>query len=250
MHTRGANPVDGERVLVIIPAYNEEEVLASTLAELRLAQPHLTQLVVDDGSVDATATVARHSGAEVVILPFNLGIGGALRTGFMYAIRNGYTSAIQFDADGQHDPTEIPVLLQSIGSGSDLVIGSRFAEGGGHYEVGRVRRAAMSSLRWMIRRISRQEFSDTSSGFRAFSERALRMFSKDYPVEYMESVESLLMAVNAGLVVCEVPVRMRERAGGVPSNRHFRLVFNYVRLLVVLVLAAVRRPRHSDHQGG
>jgi glycosyltransferase involved in cell wall biosynthesis len=234
---------DGPRTLVIIPAYNEEAALAGVLAELAEQVPDIDVLVVDDGSTDRTAEVARAAGVAVARLPFNLGIGGALRTGFRYAVRRGYERAVQFDADGQHDAAEIPRLLAALDGGADLVIGSRFADGGSPYEVGRVRRLAMRLLHLGVRALSGRRFSDTSSGFRAFSRRMLEHFAAHYPVDYMDSVEALLIACAAGMRVEEVPVRMRVRAAGAPSNRSFKLVYHYLRLLVVMASSAGRRSR-------
>ena len=228
------------RTLVVMPAFNESEALPATVAGLRAAEPGLDVLVVDDGSSDATAEVARSLGVQVLSLPFNLGIGGALRCGFRFAVREGYERAVQFDADGQHDAMEIKTLLAPLDDGADLVIGCRFG-GSGDYEVGRSRRAAMGLLRLLARWLTGQRFNDTSSGFRSFSRRMLERFAVDYPVEYMESVESLVQAVREGYDVREVPTAMHARTGGVASTQRFRLAYHYLRLLVVL--GSSRRPR-------
>lgn len=232
------------QMLVIIPAYNEEESLPRVLEELTTTVPDADVLVISDGSLDHTAEVGRHHGVAVVELPFNLGIGGALRTGFKYAVRYGYARAVQFDADGQHDPTEIHALERGLDSGADLVIGSRFADGSERdedYLVGRWRRAAMTVLARFVRTLIHRDLTDTSSGFRGFSRRALEYFAKTYPVEYLDSVEALVMADAAGLVIDEVPVRMRQRMSGQPSARNFQLAYYYLRLLVVMVLRIGRR---------
>ena len=230
------------RTLVILPALNEEAALRDVLRELDLYCPTLDVLVVDDGSTDMTAAVARSEGVAVARLPFNLGVGGALQTGFRYATAHGYGRAIQFDADGQHDPTQIPVLLSALDHGADLVIGSRFAEGGCDYGVGRVRGGAMGVLRLAVKLLSGRAFSDTSSGFRAFSAPLLEYYSSSYPTDYMESPEALLLACQRGFRVVEVPVRMRPRAAGSPSNRHVRLAYHYLRALVSMLSQARRRP--------
>ncbi len=231
---------DRSPTLVIIPAFNEEAALPAVIADLgRL--PGLDLLVVDDGSADRTAEVARAAGATVVSLPYNLGIGGALRTGFLYAVRNGYQRAVQFDGDGQHDPGEIAALLRALDDGADMAIGSRFAGTASSYEVGRVRARAMGLLRFTIRTLSGQQFTDTSSGFRAFTRPVLEYFARIYPMEYMESVEALLLACTEGFRVTEIPVHMRDRETGLPSNRRWRLVYHYLRLMVVLLASAPRR---------
>lgn len=246
MSGRAGTPRDDteRRLLVVIPAYNEEGSLGPVLTELTTTVPEADVVVVSDGSRDRTATVARGCGVAVVELPFNLGIGGALRTGFKYAVRHGYVQAVQFDADGQHDPAAIRALEDGLDGGADLVIGSRFAEGGTvTYRVGRVRRTAMAILARFVRMLTHRALTDTSSGFRGFSRRALEYFAETYPIEYLDSVEALVMADAAGFVIDEVPVRIRERVSGQPSARNFRLVYYYLRLLVVMIVRIGRRDR-------
>lgn len=240
------HPVSGadRSVLVIIPAFNEHEALPGTLAELAATVPSYDVVVIDDGSSDDTAEVAERLGATCLRLPFNLGIGGALRTGFRYAVDNGYSRAIQFDADGQHDASQISAILSPLDDGADMVIGSRFA-GVGDYRVGRSRGLAMGFLRWSIQRLAGRKFTDTSSGFRSFDRGVLEMFAVDYPIEYMDSVEALVLACRAGFDVREVPVTMRERMGGQASNRRFRLLYHYLRVLVSLA----NTPRTSRSTG-
>lgn len=228
--------------LVIIPAYNEAEALPAVLAELAEQVPGLDVAVIDDGSTDATAQCARAAGAVVLRLPFNLGIGGALRLGFRYAVAQGYGRAVQFDADGQHDATQIALLFGQLDQGVGMAVGSRFAD---HtdYVVGRTRQGAMGMLRLGVRLLSGQRFSDTSSGFRAFDRPVLEFFAGTYPLDYMDSVEALILACRAGFTVAEVPTRMRTRAAGTPSNRSVRLLYHYVRLLVVMASSASLRSR-------
>lgn len=241
VHTETMNT----RTLVIIPAFNEEASLPAVLSSLRAGVPQYDILVIDDGSADNTAAVARRGGAMVARLPFNLGVGGALRTGFRFATRHGYERAVQFDADGQHDVAAINDLLGGLDSGADVVVGSRFIEGGQGYRTGAVRGGAMSVLRFTLRLLAGQRFTDTSSGFRAYSRRVIEYFADAYPLEYLsDTVESLLLACYAGFNVVETPVTMRERSGGVPSNRNARLVYHYIRLLLVLIaMASVRQRR-------
>lgn len=230
-----------DRPLVIIPAFNEEAALPGVLADLRAVDPPLDIVVVDDGSTDGTAEVARAAATTVLQLPFNMGIGGALRTGFRYAVRRGYAQAVQFDGDGQHDPAEIAPLLEALDAGADMVVGSRFADRSQTYEVGLMRARAMGVLRLMVRQLSGQTFTDTSSGFRAFSRPVLELFARNYPYEYMESVEALVLAVSSGFTVSEVPVRMHQRQQGAPSNRRLKLLYHYLRLLLTLTVSAKRR---------
>ncbi len=229
--------------LVVMPAYNEEDAVGDVLDELRRELSGIDVLVIDDGSDDHTAAIARSHGAVVAPMPFNSGIGGALRCGFRYAVRHGYTRAVQFDADGQHDPGEIKALLDVLDSGADMAVGSRFA-GRGSYEAGRTRGAAMALLRLGVRIATGKKFTDTSSGFRAFGPAALDLFAEHYPYEYMESVEALVMACTNGLDVVEVPVRMRARADGVPSTRRARLVYHFFRVALVMVSLTLFRRRY------
>ena len=220
--------------LAILPALNEAASLPDVLAELRRCWPQIDVLVVDDGSTDDTAAVARRSGVRVVVLPFNLGIGAALQTGFRYAVQHGYARAVQFDADGQHDPTQIGALLDALDEGADLVIGSRFAEAASDYVVSPVRGGAMRLLRTSIRILTGQRFTDASSGFRGFSTPLLAFYARNYPTEYMESAEALMIACQFAFRVVEVPVKMRVRAGGSPSNRHMKLAYHYLRVMVAI----------------
>lgn len=237
-------------LLVIIPAFNEEAALPATLEVLSHTLPAsgLTAdvVVIDDGSADRTAKVGRAAGAVVLRLPFNLGIGGALRTGFRYAVDRGYDRAVQFDADGQHDANEVARLVAALDDGTNLVIGSRFADASSTYAVSGVRRRAMRVLGMTVRLLSGRVFTDTSSGFRAFDRTALELFARTYPVDYMESVEALMMACMSGLRVSEIPVRMHSRQQGAPTTRRLRLAYHYLRLLFVMVATASRRPRPQE----
>lgn len=228
--------------IAIVPAYEEAESILETLRQLRTNVPGVEVVVVDDGSTDRTGELARAEGATVLTMPFNVGIGGALRAGFRYAHQRGASWAVQVDADGQHDSGQIARIVGPIADGADLVVGSRFA-GEGTYEAGRVRRRAMGLLTITLRALSGRSFTDTSSGFRAFSPRALEYFARHYPAEYMESVEALLMACYAGLRVVEVPVTMRARSGGTASTRRLRLVYHYLRIYAVLFSSASRSRR-------
>ncbi len=231
-------------LLVIIPALNEEATLGAVIGDLRQWSPGVHILVVDDGSTDSTAAVARAAGATVASLPFNLGIGGALQTGFRYAVRHGFDRAVQFDGDGQHDSADIPALLAGLDAGADLVIGSRFAPSDvshhddrhAGYEVGRVRGGAMRGLRLAVRILGGHSFTDASSGFRALSAPMLEFYARRYPSEFLgDSAEALLLACRAGFDVMEVPARMRPRAGGVASTGGIRLAYHYVRVMVSMI---------------
>jgi glycosyltransferase involved in cell wall biosynthesis len=232
---------DVRRPLVVIPALNEEGALPGVLEELTRALPDMDVLVVDDGSTDDTSAVARAGGATVLTLPFNLGVGGALRAGFRYACDRGYERVVQLDADGQHDPVAVRRLLQGLDHGADMVIGNRFGIGTPPYRVGAARGIAMALLRVLVRLVAGARVRDTTSGFRAFGPRALALFSRQLSVEYMgDTVEALLLAVQAGLNVEEVPAAMRERVAGEPSNRSLLLVYRYLSALLVIFVNAGR----------
>jgi glycosyltransferase involved in cell wall biosynthesis len=238
-------------LLVIIPALNEREALPRVLRSLQEYAGNPDVLVVDDGSTDGTADVARAHGATVAVLPFNLGVGAALRTGFRYATMAGYDRAIQVDADGQHDARELAKLTDRLDAGADLVIGTRFAGAtAGEYRVAGVRGLAMSVMRITVKALLGSKFSDTSSGFRGFSRPMLDYFSTNYPREYMsDTVEALVVAAYRGFRIEEVAVRMHVRSGGIPSTRSLRLVFHYLRLLSVLVVTVSLRGRRTTRIG-
>ncbi|MGH3628668.1 MAG: glycosyltransferase family 2 protein [Sciscionella sp.] len=226
--------------LVVVPAWNEQDCIRGTVSDIQAAMPDTDILVVSDGSVDATAIVARQAGALVVELPYNLGVGGAMRTGFRYAVRHGYTCVIQVDADGQHDPKEIVELLPALRD-ADIVIGARFASKGG-YAVTGPRKWAMKLLSLVLSRMAGTKLTDTTSGFRATGQRALGLFAELYPVEYLgDTVESLVIALRAGMRVRQVPVAMRPRQGGKPSHGAGKATIYLLRALFALVLALVRK---------
>ena len=232
--------------LVIIPALNEEASLPAVLADLARYAPECDVLVVDDGSTDSTANVARAGGARVVSLPFNMGVGTALRTGFRYAARAGYDRVVQTDADGQHDPAQIATLINELDRGADLVIGSRFIAADGHYVVERSRGLAMGILRIFTVLLVGRKVADSTSGFRGFSSNLVQLFATTYPREFLsDTVEALLMASYGGFRISEVPVKMRVRAGGEPSHTSVRLYYHYLRLLVVMALTMSMNGRRS-----
>lgn len=236
------------RVLVVVPAYNEQDSVGRVVAEVRRAVPYADVLVVDDASRDLTRSRAQEAGAEVATLPINLGVGGAMRTGFRYALRHGYDVVVQVDGDGQHDARDLPQLLAAL-SGADVAIGARFA-GTGDYRVRGPRAWAMRMLAFVLSRVCRTRLTDTTSGYRASGPRAVRLFAAHYPVEYLgDTVESLIMAARSGLVVTQVPVTMRPRTTGVASQSPFRATLYLLRSLMALVLGSLRRwPTHPPDE--
>ncbi len=210
------SPAATRGVLAIIPAFNEEENIALVIADLCLHEPDCDIVVVDDHSSDDTARRVLESGAGLLPLPFNLGIGGAVQTGFRYARRMGYRFAFQFDGDGQHSGEDVQQLLEPLLAGTaDVVVGSRFLKGGG-YQSTTLRRVGIRIFEGLNRLTSGRHLSDTTSGFRAYNAGAIDFLADNYPSDYPE-VESLTQLTRAGFRIAEVPVTMRERQAGVSS---------------------------------
>jgi glycosyltransferase involved in cell wall biosynthesis len=224
--------------LVVIPAFNEQSTVGEVVRTV--ASIGLDCVVVDDGSTDDTAAVARGAGALVVRLPVNLGVGAALRAGFRYAVRNGYRRAIQVDADLQHDPGSIPDLVAAADAGAHLVIGSRFAAG---YEVGKSRRLVMRALARLVSRRVGVPLDDVTSGFRAISEPLLSHFADDYPADFLgDTVEAIVIAHEFGATVAQVPVTMAQRRVGAATSGA-RAFGHLLRLLLVLSIRPIRHRR-------
>jgi glycosyltransferase involved in cell wall biosynthesis len=226
-------------VLVVIPAFNEEANVAAVVIEVQ--REGYDALVVDDGSTDRTGEVAEIAGAVVLRLPVNLGVGGALRCGFRFAVVNGYATVVQCDADGQHDPGEIPRLLETMaGCHADLVIGSRFTAGRPR-DVGLGRRLAMAQLARTASRETGANITDATSGFRAIGGRLLGSFAANYPCEYLsDTVEALARAGRGGHRVAEVAVRMRPRSSGVSSASPLSSMWYVVRVMAALRVQSYR----------
>lgn len=232
--------VNGKRVLIIIPALNESGSIADVVGEVRGELPGVDVLVVDDGSTDRTAAVAAAAGARVAKLPYNLGVGGAMRLGYRYARDNGYDVAIQIDADGQHDPRYVPKLVDLLDE-VDLVIGARFA-GEGDYSVRGPRRWAMVMLSLVLSKVAKTKLTDTTSGFRAANRRVIEMFAGWYPAEYLgDTVETLVHTARRGYTIRQVPVAMRKRMAGTPSHSPAKAMIYLGRAFAVLTLALIRR---------
>ncbi|MDJ0350964.1 glycosyltransferase family 2 protein [Cryobacterium sp. PH29-G1] len=227
--------------LIVMPALNEEESVAAVVTEVFTKLPGVSVLVVDDGSTDQTVVKARSAGATVISLPFNLGVGGAMRAGFKYALIHGFENVVQVDSDGQHDPSGVPELLAGLET-ADLVLGARFA-GEGDYLVTGPRKWAMLVLARIISRLALTKLTDTTSGFRATGPRAVRLFAEHYPAEYLgDTIESLVIAARAGCTIRQLPVSMRPRAGGVPSHNPFKAAA-YLGRAGMALLIALMRPR-------
>ena len=230
----------GLRAVAVVPAHNEEHAVGSVVDEIKAFDGQIDVVVVDDGSTDRTAEVAARAGAQVVRLPYNLGIGGAVQTGIRYAHEHGFEVAIQIDGDAQHPPAELPKLLEPILDGrADLVIGSRFL-GPREYEPPFSRLVGIKILARIVSLIVRQRVTDTTSGYRAMNRRAIRVFAADYPHDYPE-VEATVLVFRHRLRMVEVPVSMRTRGGGSSSITFTRSAYYMVKVLLALFVGLFRR---------
>lgn len=233
--------LDEGRTLVIIPAYNEEESLGGVISRVRASLPGADIAVINDGSEDSTGSVAERLGVVALHLPHNLGIAAAEQTGFLYALRSGYTTVVRNDADGQHNPAEIPELLAALaGTAADVVIGSRYLEDRG-YVTPRLRRMGIFILAALTSLICRQRLTDPTSGFRAFNQRAIRLCAEHYPHDYPEP-ESVVLFVRTGLRVAEIPVTMNPRYGGQSSIRVVDSVYYMIKVLLAIMVGLLRKP--------
>ncbi len=237
----GASAADHARVLVVVPALNEEASVGAVVAATRALGHDVC--VIDDGSTDTTAMRARDAGATVLRMPLNVGVGGALRCGFRWALAQGYDTVVQVDADAQHDPQEIGGLLETLrATGADMVVGSRFVAGAGAYAVRGARRFAMGVLARRAARITGTLVVDSTSGFRAIRRPLLDRFAADYPVEYLgDTVEALIEAGRAGAKIVEHPITVSAREHGRASAGAIASTWYVARVLLAAELMHNRR---------
>jgi glycosyltransferase involved in cell wall biosynthesis len=236
------------RGLAIVPAYNEERTVRSVVERVRREAPAFDVIVVDDGSTDCTAQLAEAAGAKVLRHPFNLGIGGAVQSGYRHAFDEGYELAVQVDGDGQHDPAEIESLMRTMGSEDvDMVYGSRFLADSG-YRAPAARRFGIRLFSLVLSKVVRQPVTDPTSGFRLCNRRAIELFARDYPHDYPE-VEAILMVHAHRLRMREVPVRMRERQGGRSSITSVESAYYMIKVMLAIFVGLFRR-RPVPERGG
>ncbi len=229
------------RRIAIVPAYREEGAIGLVVSEILAAGLDLDVVVVDDGSPDGTSAAAYAAGAAVVRLPFNLGIGGAVQTGFKYALEHGYGLAVRLDGDGQHDPAELPKLIAPLLAGeADIVVGSRFAGASGEYRPPLARRLGIGFFARIVSLLVGQRVTDTTSGFQALNLRGIRLFAADYPHDYPE-VEATVMVIKHQLRLLEVPARMREREHGRSSITTLGSLYYVIKVLLALFVGLFRR---------
>jgi len=230
------------RILIIVPAYNEEESLPGVIDDLRKHIPTADVVVVNDGSRDATARIAQDMGVKTLDLPFNLGIGGAVQAGYVYAERQGYDAAVQFDGDGQHVGMEISKLLRPLEDGiADIVIGSRFLVPGA-YKAPLFRSLGIRIFSFTLSRVLTTAVTDSTSGFRAANRKAIVFFARMYPDDYPE-VESLVLAHKMKFRMIEVAVTMRERTYGKSSITPLRSVYYMTKVLMAIFIDLLKRVR-------
>jgi glycosyltransferase involved in cell wall biosynthesis len=247
--TLSFQPYAMNRYLAIVPAHNEVEAIATTIGEIRAAAPDFDLLVVDDGSTDATARAARDAGARVLSLPFNLGVGGAVQCGYLYAREHGYEVAVQVDGDGQHDPRDIPRLLAGLGADPEthLVTGSRFLERGEGHRSSASRRVGIALFARLVSLLTRQRVTDPTSGYRMTDRVGIELFASDYPSDYPE-VEAIVLAHTYALHTREVAVQMRPRTTGRSKISALASVYYLFKVLLAVIVSSLRS--HPQRETG
>ncbi len=236
---------DTLKTLVIVPAFNEAGNVGRTVAEIRRAGLPCDILVVDDGSLDATAAEAVSQGAWVVALPFNLGIGGAVQTGFQFAFEGGYDVAVQIDGDGQHDASFLRELVAPVVSGqADLAVGSRFSASSDGFKSSFSRRLGIGFFVHLINLLTGARITDPTSGFRAHNKKLIAAFAHYYPHDFPEP-EAIVVARRMGASILEVPVSMRARQAGNSSIRYFKSLYYMLKVTVAILLHMISRPEQG-----
>lgn len=228
------------KILVIIPAFNEEAAIASVITDVRAHVPEAAILVVNDGSRDSTAAIAQSLGVVTLSHPYNLGIGATMQTGYKYAQIYGFNVAVQVDGDGQHRADQIRKLIEPVYYGSaQVAIGSRFIEAGG-YKPSLARSAGMAVFSKVVSAILRERVTDTTSGFRASGRDVIKYFCSNYPDDYPE-VEALVLLHKKGFRIIEVPVLMAERAGGRSSITPVKSVVYMIKVLLAIFVDLLKK---------
>lgn len=231
------------RTLVIIPAYNEEGAILDTINNLKKNNSKVDYIIIDDCSKDNTLKICKDNNLNVIHLPVNLGIGGAVQTGYKYAYENNYDIAIQMDADGQHDAKYISDLVQKVEEGYDLVIGSRFIEKQG-FQSTFVRRLGINLYSFIIKVFTKKVIKDTTSGYRAVSKKIIKMFANSYPVDYPEPETNAYIAKNNFKIV-ELPMEMKTRDTGSSSITHIKSIYYAAKVGLAVMLACILKNREE-----
>jgi glycosyltransferase involved in cell wall biosynthesis len=229
------------RIVAVVPAFDEAGAIGRVVQEIRAFDIDIDVVVVDDASSDDTASIAESHGATVLRLPFNVGIGGAVQTGFQYALAEGYDAAVRLDGDGQHDASELGKLLEPLERRlADMVVGSRFVEEGGAYRPPLARRIGIRVFARLVSVLGGERVTDTTSGFLALDRVGIELFAVEYPHDYPE-VEATLVALRSGLRLKQVQVEMRERQAGTSSITFVRSLYYIVKVMLALLVASLRR---------
>ena len=234
------------RVLVIIPAYNEEGAIVKTINKLKSEAKDIDYIIIDDCSKDNTYKICKEHNFNVIHLPINLGIGGAVQTGYKYALENNYDIAIQMDADGQHNPKYIKNLVKKIEEGNNLVIGSRFIEKQG-FQSTFIRRMGINLYSVIIKIFTKKTIKDTTSGFRAVDKKIIKIFANNYPVDYPEPETNAFIAKNKFRVV-EVPMKMEERDSGKSSITPIKSIYYAIKVGLAVMLACILKNREVTNE--
>ncbi len=228
------------RKLVIIPAYNESENIVNIVNEVRNTAPDFDYIVINDCSKDDTYELCCRSGIDTVNLPINLGIGGAVQTGYKYALSHNYDYAVQLDGDGQHDPDYLRTMFETIiKEGADMVIGSRFIEKKG-FQSSATRRVGIHYFTVLIKLLTGKMITDPTSGFRMVNRKIIEKFARDYPRDYPEPESVVSILKNNGRVI-EIPVRMRERQGGISSINIRRSFYYMIKVTIAIIMERIRK---------
>ncbi len=229
------------KVLMIIPAYNEEENIVKTvdnLKDVKIDDIDLNYIVINDCSTDSTKSVLKDNKIRFIDLPCNLGIGGAVQTGYKYAFYNDYDIAIQFDGDGQHDQKYIKDLIKGIKDGNDLVVGSRFIKNIDTFKSTALRRFGINFLSFLIKICTGKTIKDPTSGFRACNRKIIELFANDYPSDYPEP-DTLVVLLKNKFKVLEIPVEMIERKHGKSSITLFKSIYYMIKVSMAIIVASI-----------
>lgn len=238
------------KILVIIPAYNEEKSITNTVMKIKktkLKKHVLDYVIINDGSKDNTKQICIDNNYNFIDLPINLGIGGAVQTGYKYALYNDYDIAIQFDGDGQHDASYIELLVKEIENGNDIVIGSRFVKELSEFKSTAVRRIGINFLSNLIKICTKKKIYDPTSGFRAANRKIISEFAKDYPIDYPEP-DTIVTIIKKGYKVSEVPVKMNERKEGKSSlnSNIFKPFYYMLKVSIAIIISSLSTKKVGD----
>lgn len=225
------------KVLVIIPAYNEQGNIVNTINDLLKENNNIDYIVINDGSKDNTKKVLIENKINFIDLPNNLGIGGAVQTGYIYAYNHGYDIAIQYDGDGQHNPKYIKNLIESINKGNDIVIGSRYVSELSKFKSTTLRRMGIKFLSFLIKLVTHKKIYDATSGYRACNKKVIELFAESYPIDYPEP-DSITKLIKLGYKVDEIPVEMNERKSGKSSIKFFDSIYYMIKVSICILVAS------------